>query len=32
MIMTIIVLIILVQGIQVSGNLIAQNILKHRRK
>ncbi len=32
MLMTIIVLVILVQGIQVTGNLVAQNVLKHRRR
>lgn len=32
MFMTIIVLVILVQGIQVTGNLVAQNVLKHRRR
>ncbi|HSN65566.1 MAG TPA: methionine ABC transporter permease, partial [Fusibacter sp.] len=32
MFMTIVVLVILVQGIQVTGNLVAQNVLKHRRR
>jgi D-methionine transport system permease protein len=32
MFMTIIVLVILVQGIQVTGNIVAQNVLKHRRR